>query len=180
MAVETCREHPQPCRDSGNPSAVRPRCCRCRSTTASPEDHPACFIIDRIDLTALAASFSGRSKAVCHPSIMTALLIHCCAGRVFSIRRAEEACRDRLPFRFAACNLVPDRDTIAGFRRRFGPLLEEFFFRNEIELRRLVQSWRSLHLQVRKAGIASALGNQPGTSRRINSYATLIESCDLT
>ena len=39
----------------------------------------------------------------------------------------SEACRDRLSFRYVTGNLVPDHDTIASFRKRFGPLLEEIF-----------------------------------------------------
>ena len=40
---------------------------------------------------------------------MAALLFHSCASSVFSSRKIDEACRDRLSFRFAAGNPVPDR-----------------------------------------------------------------------
>ena len=95
-----------------------------------PEDHLACFIVDivdSLDLTALADSYSGRGKAAYHPSVMVALLFQSCASGVFSSRKIEEACRDRLSFRFVTGNLVPDHDTVASFRRRFGPLLEGIF-----------------------------------------------------
>ena len=40
---------------------------------------------------------------------MAALLFHSSASSVFSSRNIGEACRDRLSFRFATGNLVPDR-----------------------------------------------------------------------
>ena len=95
-----------------------------------PEDHLACYIVDivdSLDLTALADSYSGRGKAAHHPSVMVALLFYAYASGVFSSRKIEEACRDRLSFRFVTGNLVPDHDTIASFRKRFGPVLEEIF-----------------------------------------------------
>ena len=95
-----------------------------------PEDHLACYIVDivdSLDLTALADSYSGRGKAAYHPSVMVALLFYSYASGVFSSRKIEEACRDRLSFRFVTGNLVPDHDTVASFRRRFGPLLEGIF-----------------------------------------------------
>ena len=52
---------------------------------------------------------------------MVALLFNSCASVVFSSR-------DRLSFRCVIGNLVPDHDTIAGFRKRFGPLLDGVFF----------------------------------------------------
>ena len=95
-----------------------------------PEDHLACFIVDivdKLDLTALAAGYSGRGKAAYHPSVMVALLFYSYASGVFTSRRIEEACRDRLSFRHVTGNLVPDHDTIASFRKRFGPLLDGIF-----------------------------------------------------
>ena len=59
--------------------------------------------------------------AAYHPSVMVALLFNSCASVVFSSR-------DRLSFRYVIGNLVPDHDTIAGFRKRFGPLLDGVFF----------------------------------------------------
>ena len=89
------------------------------------ENHLACYvvgIVDSLDLTALAAGYSGCGKAAYHPSVMVAPLFQSCASGVYSSRKIEGACRDRLSFRFAAGNLVPDRDTVAGFRRRFGTM----------------------------------------------------------
>lgn len=55
---------------------------------------------------------------------MVALLFYSYASGVFTSRKIEEACRDRLSFRYVTGNLVPDHDTIASFRKRFGPLLD--------------------------------------------------------
>ena len=44
-----------------------------------PESHLACYIVDivdNLDLTALAAGYSGRGKAAYHPSIMVAVCSH--------------------------------------------------------------------------------------------------------
>ena len=60
---------------------------------------------------------------------MVALLFYSYASGVFTSRKIEEAFRDRLSFRLHVTgNLVPDHDTIASFRKRFGPLLDGVFF----------------------------------------------------
>ncbi len=47
--------------------------------------------------------------------------------RVFSSRKLERATYDSVAFRFIAANDHPDHDTIATFRRRFLPQIEDLF-----------------------------------------------------
>ena len=56
-----------------------------------------------------------------------ALLIYAYATGVFSSRKIERATYDSIPFRYLACNLHPDHDTLATFRQRFKKEFEERF-----------------------------------------------------
>ncbi len=95
-----------------------------------PADHLARFIVDTVatlDLSAIKSAYAGRGKAAYHPVVMVALLFYAYATGVFSSRRIEEACRDRLSFQFVTNGRVPDHDTIAYFRQRFGGELQALF-----------------------------------------------------
>jgi hypothetical protein len=54
-------------------------------------------------------------------------LIYGYATGTFSSRKIERATYDSLAFRYIACNLHPDHDTLATFRRRFGPEFQSAF-----------------------------------------------------
>ena len=55
------------------------------------------------------------------------LLIYGYATGTFSSRKIERATYDSLAFRYIACNLHPDHDTLAHFRQRFGEELQSIF-----------------------------------------------------
>ena len=97
-----------------------------------PRNHLARFvvdIVDRLDLSEIEASYSGRGSAAYHPSMMVSLLFYGYATGTFTSRRLEQATYDSIAFRFIADNQQPDHDTIADFRRRFlkelGPLFTQ-------------------------------------------------------
>ena len=57
---------------------------------------------------------------------LLALLIYAYATGIFSSRKIEQATDDSLAFRYIACNLHPDHDTLNSFRQRLGEALSEF------------------------------------------------------
>jgi transposase len=94
------------------------------------EDHLAGFvveIIDRLDLSELTRPYAGRGSKAHHPAVLLALLVYGYATGVFSSRKIERATYDSIAFRYIAANTHPDHDTIATFRRRFLPQLEDLF-----------------------------------------------------
>jgi len=61
------------------------------------------------------------------PKLLLALLFYGYATGIFSSRKIERATYDSVAFRYIAANSHPDHDTIAGFRKRFLPELENLF-----------------------------------------------------
>src|ERR671916_2110016 len=95
-----------------------------------PERHLARFVVEVIeglDLRAMIGSYRGGGEAAYHPTILLGLLVYGYATGVFSSRKLERATYDSVAFRFIAANQHPDHDTIAAFRRRFLPRIEEVF-----------------------------------------------------
>src|ERR1700680_612891 len=95
-----------------------------------PQTHLARFIvevIDRLDLSAMSRSYRGTGSASYHPALLLGLLVYGYATGVFSSRKLERATYDSVAFRFIAANDHPDHDTIAAFRRRFLPQIEDLF-----------------------------------------------------
>ena len=95
-----------------------------------PRNHLARFvvdIVDRLDLSSIECTYSGRGSAAYHPAMLVALLIYGYATGTFTSRRLEEATYDSIAFRFITANQQPDHDTIAHFRRRFLGPLESLF-----------------------------------------------------
>jgi transposase len=95
-----------------------------------PEDHLARFVADVVedlDLTPLERAYAGRGSKAYHPGMLLALLFYGYATGVFSSRKLEAATYDSIAFRFICANTHPDHDTIATFRRRFLPLLDQYF-----------------------------------------------------
>lgn len=95
-----------------------------------PENHLARFIvevIERLDLSELTRQYAGRGSAAHHPAVLLGLLIYGYATGVPSSRKIERATYDSVAFRYIAANTHPDHDTLATFRRRFGPQLEQLF-----------------------------------------------------
>ena len=95
-----------------------------------PERHLARFIVEVIaglDLRSMSGSYRGSGSASYHPEVLLGLLVYGYATGVFSSRKLERATYDSGAFRFIAANDHPDHDTIAAFRRRFLPQIEDLF-----------------------------------------------------
>ena len=95
-----------------------------------PEDHLARFVVDvvdQLDLSSLTKQYAGRGSKAHHPAVLLSLLVYGYATGVFSSRKIERATYDSVAFRFIAANSHPDHDTLATFRRRFLPELEQLF-----------------------------------------------------
>ena len=97
-----------------------------------PDGHLARFVVDiveRLDLRSLKDSYSGRGSYAYSPVMLTSLLFYGYATGVFSSRKLEQSTYDSVAFRYIAANTHPDHDTIASFRQRFLPELENLFVR---------------------------------------------------
>src|SRR3981081_2796253 len=95
-----------------------------------PERHLARFIVEVVaglDLSSMSGSYRGSGSASYHPKVLLGLLVYGYATGVFSSRKLERATYDSVAFRFIAANDHPDHDTIATFRRRFLPQIEDLF-----------------------------------------------------
>jgi transposase len=95
-----------------------------------PEGHLARYIVEIVEglnLSALEQQYAGRGYEAYPPSLLLALLIYAYATGIFSSRKIERATYDSIPFRYIACNLYPDHDTLATFRNRFKKEFEEIF-----------------------------------------------------
>lgn len=95
-----------------------------------PQRHLARYVVEVVeglDLSEMAKTYRGSGSASYHPAMLLALLIYGCATKVFSSRAVERATYDSVAFRFIAANEHPDHDTIATFRKRFLPQIEDLF-----------------------------------------------------
>jgi transposase len=95
-----------------------------------PEAHLARYVVDVVeglDLSALVRAYAGCGSDAYHPATLLSLLIYGYATGTFSSRKIERATYDSLAFRYIACNLHPDHDTLATFRKRFGPEFQSAF-----------------------------------------------------
>src|SRR6266852_5612471 len=95
-----------------------------------PPRHLARFVVEvveSLDLTAMNKAYRGSGSASYPPATLLSALIYGYATGVFSSRKLERATYDSVAFRFIAANDHPDHDTIATFRRRFLPQIEDLF-----------------------------------------------------
>src|SRR6202162_3792270 len=95
-----------------------------------PQTHLARFVVevvDGLDLSTMSKCYRGSGSASYHPEVLLGLLVYGYATGVFSSRKLERATYDSVAFRFIAANDHPDHDTIAVFRRRFLPQIEDLF-----------------------------------------------------
>ncbi len=95
------------------------------------KDHLARFIVDvteQLDLSSILKHYTGTGgSSAYHPQVLLSLLFYGYATGTFSSRKIERATYDSVAFRYIAANTHPDHDTIATFRKRFLPELEELF-----------------------------------------------------
>lgn len=95
-----------------------------------PEKHLARFVaevVDGLDLSAIEREYGACGKSAYAPRLLVALLVYGYSTGVFSSRRIEQATYDSVAFRFLAADTHPDHDTIAAFRKRFLPQLQQVF-----------------------------------------------------
>jgi transposase len=95
-----------------------------------PQRHLARYVVEVVeglDLSQMVKSYRGSGSASYHPAMLLSLLIYGYVTRVFSSRAIERATYDSVAFRFIAANTHPDHDTIANFRKRFLPQIQELF-----------------------------------------------------
>jgi len=95
-----------------------------------PEDDPVHFFIHTIEglsLESLSVNERGTGSRQYPPRMMLTLLLYCYSQGVFSSRKIEQATIRDIAVRYLACNLHPDHDTIARFRRKNAALLQECF-----------------------------------------------------
>jgi transposase len=95
-----------------------------------PQSHLARYVVDVVeglDLSELERAYAGRGSEAYHPALLLSLLIYGYATGTYSSRKIERATYDSLAFRFIACDLHPDHDTLSHFRRRFGAQFAAIF-----------------------------------------------------
>lgn len=97
-----------------------------------PEGHVAHFVRnlvrDELDLSAILAAYGEeRGYPPYHPVMMTALLLYGYSRGVYSSRRLERACEERLDFLAVTAMNRPDHRTICEFRRRHLAALSDLF-----------------------------------------------------
>lgn len=95
-----------------------------------PQDHLARFVVevvDQLDLDEVVEGYGGQGSAAHHPRVLVGLLVYGYATGVYSSRKIERATCDSIAFRYVAANTHPDHDTMAAFRRRFLPQIQDLF-----------------------------------------------------
>jgi transposase len=97
-----------------------------------PEGHVAHFVRnlvrDELDLSAILAGYAEeRGYPPYHPVMMTALLLYGYSRGVYSSRRLERACEERLDFLAVTAMNRPGHRTICEFRRRHLGSLSDLF-----------------------------------------------------
>ena len=95
-----------------------------------PDDHLARFvveIVESLDLDKITGVYRHGGKPAYCPVMMTALLFYGYSTGVHSSRKLEAATHDSVAVRYVTGNLHPDHDTIARFRKRHLPALQELF-----------------------------------------------------
>ena len=97
-----------------------------------PPEHLSHFVRDlvreELDLTSILESYSaGRGYPPYHPAMMTALLLYSYSSGVYSSRRIERSCEERVDFMAVTAMSKPDHSTICNFRNRHREALVGLF-----------------------------------------------------
>lgn len=95
-----------------------------------PPEHFARFTVDivsQLDLSKIYQQYKDEGAPPYAPEVMLSLLFYGYATGVYSSRQIERATYESIPFRFISGNMHPDHDTIATFRKRFLPEIQELF-----------------------------------------------------
>lgn len=112
-----------------------------------PEGHVAHFVRNlvrgELDLSAILVAYGEeRGYLPYHPVMMTALLLYGYSRGVYSSRRLEWACEERLDFLAVTAMNRPDHRTICAFRRRHLAALSDLF----VQVLKLCQAARLVQL----------------------------------
>ena len=95
-----------------------------------PNHHMARFVVeicDQLDLDEIYQQYGHTGSKPYDPRLMVALLFFGYATGVFSSRKLEAATYDSVAFRYITGDLHPDHDSIASFRKRFLPQIQQCF-----------------------------------------------------
>jgi transposase len=86
------------------------------------------LVADDMDLRALYERYArAKGQPPYDPRLMTALLLYACCRGIYSSRRIELACEERLDFRALVGSERPDHSTIAQFRQDHRAAISELF-----------------------------------------------------
>lgn len=97
-----------------------------------PAEHMAHFVRELVrqdlDLSAILDTYSEeRGHPPYHPAMMTALLLYGYSRGVYSSRKLEQACQERVDFMAVTAMSKPDHTRISEFRRRHLEALRGLF-----------------------------------------------------
>ena len=97
-----------------------------------PPDHLVWTVlasVEEMDLVPFCEEYrpDGHGRAAYDPKVMVALLFYACVQRVRSSRAIERKCREDVAFMVITAMRVPDRSTIAEFRKRHERALAGLF-----------------------------------------------------
>ena len=97
-----------------------------------PDDHLAYFVRDLVrddlDLAEIYSAYEERrGQPPYHPAMMVSLLQYGYARGVYSSRRLERACQERVDFMAVTGQAQPDHSTVAEFRKRHREALARLF-----------------------------------------------------
>lgn len=85
-------------------------------------------VTEQLDLSAVYAKYeSTLGQPPYDPRLMVALLLYSCCRGIYSSRRIEIACEERLDFRALVGSERPDHDTICTFRKRHWDAISDLF-----------------------------------------------------
>ena len=100
-------------------------------------DDPVHFlrqVLQELDLSAIHEAYRAeRGRPPFHPEAMVGLLLYGACRSIYSSRKLAQACHDHITFMYLTGRLQPDFHTVAEFRRRFRPVLQDLF-RQVLEL----------------------------------------------
>ena len=85
------------------------------------------FIVNELDFDELHKKFCSVGQRAYDPKMLTSLLFYGYSIGVYSSRKLEDACINRLDFRYLTCNLFPSYKSISEFRKINLAFLEKKF-----------------------------------------------------
>jgi transposase len=140
-----------------------------------PPDHLAHFVRElvreELDLTSILETYTEeRGYPPYHPAMMTALLLYAYSRGVYSSRKIETACIERIDFMAVTAMAKPDHSTVCDFRLRHRRALAALF----VQVLRLCQKAGLV-----KLGHVALDGTKMpanASKRRAMSYARMVKA----